>query len=325
MRRSLFTILLFIAGLLIFGVVFYMIGLKRIFLQLLKINLWFYLLAIISAIITLLLWTLRWKSFIKSTNYDVPLLSLFKILIIGLAINNLTPVAKLGGEPVRAYLLKKEFKIPMRRGFAIILSDLTTEFLISAMMVVISMLLITFYIQPPAWLSVSLVIFTILTIIGFGSLLGIYSNKNFINKTILWSIKKIKRLRPLERKILTRYKEFQESFKRCFKDKKLFSKAIIYGTMMKVFDVLKFLFIFMSLNYHIGVLEILIIIGISIILSTIPATPGGLGIIEGGIISSFILIGVSADVSAVAIFLERLISFWGITIIGGVLGIRTHQ
>ena len=57
-------------------------------------------------------------------------------------------------------------------------------------------------------------------------------------------------------------------------------------------------------------------------LMCIPATPGSLGIFEGGLISAFILIGIPAQIAGAAIFLERLIWFWGITLIGGMLGIR---
>ena len=121
---------------------------------------------------------------------------------------------------------------------------------------------------------------------------------------------------------MRRYGGFQHTFRENLQDRKLFLGALFYGFVMKFFEILKFLFIFMALGYSIGILEILITIGVAIMLLSIPATPGSLGIWEGGMISAFALIGIPLEIAATVAFLERLIWFWGITVVGTVIGIH---
>ncbi len=316
------NIFLFLVGLIIFLAVFYFIGIEKILYQLSMLNLFYYSISVLAVFLTLLCWIFRWKSFIKCCGYKVSNLSLLRNLLIGLAVNNVTPVAKIGGEPLRAYLLKEDNKIPIRKGLATIISDLTIEFFVSISMVTLSMLLITLYIQPPLWLSSVLVLFIAVSVLAFGGIFGIYSDKKFVGKILVWFIEKIKKLKTFEKTILRRYRDFQVTFRENLRNRKLFLEAMFYGIMMKVFDILKFVFIFMAIGYPIGILEIVIAVGIAIMLMSIPATPGSLGIWEGGMISTFALIGIPLEIAATAVFLERLIWFWGITVVGAVIGIH---
>jgi len=309
-------------GLIIFVLVFYFIGINNVVYHLSRINLFYYFLSIVTVFFTILCWSLRWNSFIKFNGYNVPTFGILKILFVGIFVNNLTPSGKMGGEPVRAYLLKKENKIPIERGFATIIADLTIEFLVSLIFVIISIFLATFFINLPFWLSFVLAIFLILSIICLGGLLGVYSDKIFISRIIIWFIRKIERIKPFEKKILEIYKSFQETFKKCFKNKRIFFTAIYYSILIKIFDVLKYILIFKALGYQIGLIEILIVSGVSVILMSIPATPGSLGIAEAGMISAFTLVGIPLYIATAAVFLERLIWFWGTSFIGMTLGLR---
>lgn len=314
--------LLFVFGLIIFILIFYFIGIEKILYQLSHINLFYYCLTILFIFLTIFFWMLRWKTFIKSCGYSVGNLQLLRNLMIGLAVNNLIPLAKFGGEPIRAYILKKDNKIPMREGLATVTSELTIEFFNSMLLIILSMFLIEIYIKPPLWLFSVIVIFIITSIFVSGLLFGIYSNKKFISKIIAWFVKKIKKIKTSERVILKRYQCFQKTFRKSFQNKKIFSEAMFYGIMMKFFDILKFLFIFMAIGYPIDIFKIFIVIGVATILINIPSTPGSLGIFEGGLVSVFALIGIPLEIGATVVFLERIIWFWGITVIGTLLGIR---
>ena len=94
-------------GIAIFIAVFHMIGISKILQNLQGLNVFLYSLAICFIFCSIFLWTLRWKLFIEAYGGKASTFNLSKNLIVGLAINNITPFAKLGGEPVRAYLLKK--------------------------------------------------------------------------------------------------------------------------------------------------------------------------------------------------------------------------
>lgn len=309
-----------LTGVILFVAVLYFIGIKEIIRNIIKINIGLYLLSMGCIFVSISLWVMRWKVFIEANGEDVAFWGLFQNLIIGFSINNLTPVAKMGGEPVRAYLLKKKEGIKMRRGLATILAELTVFFTFTILVVVLSVILITLTLSPPFWINIILIMFIFLASLGFMGILGIYSDQDVIIKILNWFGKKIKRINPYKERILSKYKEFQKTFKDCLDDKKTFSKALTYTVVARVFDILKFFLLFLSLDFYFGPIKILIGMGIAAILMTVPATPGSLGIFEGGMISVFVMLGAPAGVAATVVFLDRLVWYWMITIVGGSLG-----
>ena len=80
------------------------------------------LLAILSYALTLLAITLRWEVIVKEANIKTTTFSLYLMTLAGLAFNNLSPSSRMGGEPIRAYLLNKEAKCKMKDSFATIVS-----------------------------------------------------------------------------------------------------------------------------------------------------------------------------------------------------------
>lgn len=311
---------LFLVGFLIFISVFYLIGLDKIFYQLERLNLLFYLVGVGCIFSTIFCWSLRWGVFVKERYGQVTKLSLFKNLLVGLAVNNLTPVAKLGGEPVRAYLLKNEHEIRMRNGFATIISELSLEFAVSVPIVIFSTFLFMVLLSPPFWIYGTLSVFVVLVTLGLGGLIGIYSERGFLAKLIEKIITKVDRLKPYGDKILEVYRDFQEAFRENLRNKRTLFKGLTISLLMKIFAILKIYFIFMALGFEISLVKILIIIGTSYILLSIPATPGNLGIMEGGMTAIMVLLGIPPGVAATEVFLERLVWFWGVTAIGGSLG-----
>lgn len=307
-------------GLFIFVLTLHLVGIGKIVENLLKLNIYLYLVAIGCIACVIVFWTLRWQVFIKADGYDISFLKLLKSLLVGLAINNLTPLAKFGGEPLRAYILKKKSGIKMREGFATVLAELTIMFLSIILLVVTSMFLITLVISPPPWIVFILISFGVLASLGFLGIIGVYSGKDVIEKIIRWVGGKVERLRPYQEKILKRYKDFQETFRKCLQDKRSLAKASIYSMLGMVFNFLKFFFIFSAVGYAIDPLKIIIAMGIAMTLLSLPVTPGSLGVYEGGFISALAFLGVPAQIAATVVFLERLIWFWGVTLIGGSLG-----
>lgn len=319
MRKKILTIILFLLGLGVFLGIFYFIGIGEVVSEIKKANLFYYSVAILFAFAVMVFWSFRWKVFID-VGYKTSIIEVFKITLVGFSLNNLTPIAKLGGEPVRAYILKKRESVPGDFGLAAAFSELSAELIISIAWALITVLLLFFIFNPPLWVSSFMIAFIIISLICFASIFGLYSGNPTIDKIIIWFTKKIKRLRPLQGKILSKYKKFQKSFRRGLKNKKLFTKAILFSLMIKISNILKFLFIFMALGYEITILEIVIIMGITIMLMSVPATPGNLGIVEGGLISALVLMGVPVGIAGSVVFLERLITYWVFTSLGLLMG-----
>lgn len=318
--ETLKTVAALVVGILIFIGTFYLVGIDRVISNLSKLNPYFYLITIVSVFGSISMWTLRWEVLIRADGYDVSRFQLLKTLFVGLAFNSLTPVAKFGGEPIRAYLLKKNEGIKMREGFGTILAELTIMFITTVSLVIISVFLVTFFVSPPIWLKLALLPFGLISLFVFMGIVGIYSDRDVIVEILKWLGRNIERLESYKGKILKRYKEFQETFRKCLSNKKAFLKALLYSIIGQFLEFVKFFTIFLALGYQISPVKIIIIMGIGLVLISLPSTPGSLGIYEAGLISALALLKIPAEIAAPAVFLARLLWFWSVTTIGSLMG-----
>lgn len=310
-----------IIGLVIFGLTLHFIGIGKIFQNLAKLNIYFYFLALGCFFMSITFWVLRWRAFIKASGHEVSLSGLYKILFVGLGLNNLTPLAKFGGEPMRAYLLKREYGIKMREGFATVIAELTIFLIGNIAVVLTSIFLITTLMRPPTWLYIVLIAFGLLVVLALFGIVGVYSGRDVIVRIINWLGNKINRLQPYRKKILQRYKEFQNTFRKCLQNKRVFAEALVYTSLDRVFAFLRFFILFLALGHFVSPVKIVIAMGISSILLSLPSTPGSLGVYEGGFVSALVLLGIEAGAAGVVVFLDRLVWFWGITAIGGLIAV----
>lgn len=313
---------LLVIGIMVFILVFHFVGWNKIISSLKQLNPTFFLLAMVGTFCSISFWTMRWNLFIRERGYEISFFVLFKYLLVGLAVNNLTPLAKFGGEPVRAYLLKQKEGIRMREGLATVMAELSVMFFAIVGMVMLSITLFFLLMSPPIWIGLLLIPFGAFVILIFFLIRSIYSKEDSILRLLDWIGRKVERMKPYRDKIGRIYEEFREAFIRCLENRVTFTKASTLSLLVKVSDLAKFFFLFKALGYEISIVEILIMMGISAILLSIPATPGSLGVLEGGLISSLVFLGVPAGVAATVVFLDRLVWFWGISVVGGTLGLH---
>ena len=118
-RSAIFIIVSF----LILIVMFHFIGIENVIDALKKANLGLIALSIGIQIFTYFLYTLRWKLVNDAVNIKVSFRSLFPMMMVGLAVNNITPSGRGGGEPVRAYILSKEEGYDLKDTFAGVVAD----------------------------------------------------------------------------------------------------------------------------------------------------------------------------------------------------------
>lgn len=93
------------------------IGPEHIIEALKTANINYVILAVVIQFIILALWNTRWSLICKSLDIPHNMLSLFAMTIVGLAINDLTPSGRSGGEPVRAYILSKKSSESFKKTF----------------------------------------------------------------------------------------------------------------------------------------------------------------------------------------------------------------
>lgn len=311
---------LFLVGLTVFLLVFGIVGFGEIVTALGQIRPYLYGIGILLIILNIVAWSSRWHLFVKLTHPEISGFDLFKNMLVGLAINNLTPIFKMGGEAARVYLLKVRHGIRGREGLATITSDLTIEFIVDVIFAMMSFLFLMIFFRPPVWLYGILAVFVaVCSLLVFG-IFGLYTGQKIIYKIIGFICKKMKRFEGYEERLYQKYETFQKTFQKIMKNRRVFAGALTLTLLRKVLTVTTYVVIFAALGHTTNIVNIIIAVGIGYMLMVIPATPGSLGIFEGGMISVFVLLGVPAEIAASVVFLDRLIWFWGVTGTGSMVG-----
>ncbi|MEF8874344.1 MAG: flippase-like domain-containing protein [Candidatus Thermoplasmatota archaeon] len=314
-----------VIGMLAVGIVavigiFSIVGFDQIIESIFQMNPFYYALVIVVIILSMLVWSLRWGIFVRKSNPEVSRWDLFKIMFVGQAMNNLTPVFKMGGEAGRIYLLKRKYKIKVNEGLASISTDLILEFIVDMVLVFSAVILLMVLKSPPVWIYTILLVFLLVCSLIIFVIVEIYFDMKIIHKFIDFLFTKIKRLNKYRDHVFERYDSFRKNFRESLADRKRFAEGFSLSVGRKGLTIVKYYILLAAFGYNIGLVNIVIAIGLGLMLLMIPATPGNLGIYEGGMISVFIFVGVSPGVAATAVFLDRLVWFWGITAVGGSLG-----
>lgn len=284
-------------------------------------DLWYVILAILIQFAVYGLLTYRWSITTNSVGISVRKLHLFPMLMVGLAINNLTPSARGGGEPVRAYILSKYSRSPLENSFATVIADRgldTFPFIVLAILTIISMVL---YFHLSEWIVYTLIISVIIIIIIFCLAVYISVDKRAARKVTRWILGIIKIFSKrgyskIEKKVCKAIHGFQNSMRVMLNDRKVLAYGIPLSFLIWFFDIIRVYIVFSAFDVDVSLTVIAQVFIIASLISMIPLIPGGLGAVDGMMIVLYSYAGVPPSISAAATILERLISFWMTSVIG---------
>jgi len=284
-------------------------------------NPWYLILAVLIQLLIYGLWTERWAVTTSSLNISVKRRHLLPMLMVGLALNNLTPSGRGGGEPVRAYILAKYSNSPTENAFATVIADRgldTFPFIALAVFTIIAAVL---YINLPQWMVIALIICLILLVVLFALALYISLNREFGDRVIRWFLRILKRIsekthRKFEQRAINAVEGFQNSMKVMVTDRKVLLYGIPLSFLIWGLEILRVYVVFVALNVHAPVGIIAAVFVISTLIGMIPLLPGGLGAVDGMMILLYSYAGIPPSVSAASTIVERLISFWMTSILG---------
>ena len=81
----------------------------------------------------------------------------------------------------------------------------------------------------------------------------------------------------------------------------------------------------LPLHISLSIAQIVFIALVASLLTTIPALPGGLVLVEGGIIAVLVFFGLSSSQALSVAILDRLISYWSLIAVGLVVFLLSHR
>ena len=317
---------LFFLGLsiVILAVMLYLVGIDQVIEALKLAKLEFIGIAIALQIFTYYLYTLRWKILNNLADMDVGIKKLLPMVLVGLAVNNITPSGRGGGEPVRAYILAKEKNYPMQETFATVVADRaldTFPFVLLAVLTIIGMAL---YLDFDLWLLILMILAVTAIVIILILLIYMSINPNFGKRVDGWIIGLVRRFykknsEELEDKIHNVISGFQDTMKLVIYNKKVMYYALPLSFIIWIFEILRVYFVFLAFGAHVNPVVIGEVFILACLAGMIPLLPGGLGAVDGIMIIFYSAAGITASISAAATVIERLISFWMATILGLVI------
>ena len=298
--KNRYTILLLIVGVGIMLAMLYFIGLEDVLSALAMSNLYLVLLAILVQIFTYYLYTFRWYLINEAAGINKGVRELLPMVMVSLAVNNLTPSGRGGGEPVADRAMD------------------TFPFLLLAIVTIIG-IIFSFKLA-----TVWIVIF-ILAVAAITALVAIIIymcvNEAFGDKLIGWIIRLVRRFyknysQSTEDLIVDSVRGFQKTMNFLLRDKKVLYYALPLSFVIWGMEIFRVYLVFLAFGANVSLISIGEVFIVATLVGMIPLLPGGLGAVDGVMILLYANAGITASVSAAATVIERLISFWMATIIG---------
>ena len=253
--------------------------------------------------------TFRWRMLLENVGYTeengihLPKFwKLLEIIYVSWFANVIVP-AKLG-DLYRAYLLRREAGLPASRTFGTVLAERLLD-LIVLLLLFIPSVIISLHENLPPQLVLGLKITMMLVVVG---ILGLFMLRMFPTQIGMVVPKRFRGY----------YNQFQEgtigSFRRI---------PTLTGLTVGVWacEALRFFFIALALNLisgsfiHVMTASLFIALG-EALLTAVPFTGGGIGLVEGGMLAMISLFTPNTSLALAAIVIDRAISLFSVLVIG---------
>ncbi|MDQ3226301.1 MAG: flippase-like domain-containing protein [Chloroflexota bacterium] len=253
----------------------------------------------------------RWGRMIESAGFDrargytiPPTRGLTGIIVLAYFANSLVP-AKLG-DAYRAYLLKRESGVPFSAGFGTILA----ERLVDALMLVVVLAgsaVVVFGDQLPPQARPAATLAAILVVAGVVGLGVLWFTRDHV-------------IRLLPERLRGTYDRLQGAVFGSLR-----RPALVFGIGFFLWfgDGLRIWLVARSLDAGISPAVAILIAVMGALLTVIPFTPAGLGVVELGVGSVLVgVLGVDPVVAGSIIVLDRVVAYWSLLVVGAVLYVR---
>ncbi|MCA1665808.1 MAG: flippase-like domain-containing protein [Thermomicrobia bacterium] len=256
---------------------------------------------------------LRWQIILGNAGYDrahgietPSLAGLMEIIVLSWFANTLLP-AKLG-DIYRGYLFKKATGVSFTRTFGTILAERLMDILG----------LFSFLIVSGAVVFGNKVPRVAITLFLFGGALAIFG---LIGLLVLRRAEGLLE-RIVPKKVSVQYRRLEEGIFGSFgRWPSLIGLTAILWTQ----EGLRVFFITRALGLHVSLAVTVFVALAAALLTTIPLTPAGLGVVETGIVGILQFVGVGFNDAASVAVVDRVIGYWSVLLIGLIIYIFSRK
>jgi hypothetical protein len=143
----------------------------------------------------------RWQVILKGYGKAVGFWSLLRIQLAGYAVSYVTPAARIGGEPLRIYMLHKEHKVDYKTGTASIVLDKYMEYLGSITFGIIALGLLVFVPSIPLTIKYVLTGLVVFSFVGLSLIYYRLVNEKGLFSNIFTLFLSKKRLKKMSKSL----------------------------------------------------------------------------------------------------------------------------
>lgn len=259
-----------------------------------EVRITYFILAFSTYVLSVYLYSVRWQKVLASVGYNLTAKNIFPILFGTVLLNNLTPASRTGGEGLRIVWVNKQFGVSYTDALITTLFERVVE------TVPIALLLIyVLYMFPSLEIKFSPLTKPLMSNSLFLLLLAL-----IITGMVSWYFRE---------KLIPLLKEVQQNSKKLNKS---FVSTLLLSSAVWVLDIIRLKFVALALNLSLSLYILTAVSVLYLLIGLLPITPGGLGIVEGGLISLLLFFGLPLASAGSFVFLERLISYGLSSLIG---------
>ena len=274
-----------------------------------RVNLPVFALALVVFYLSFAARTLRWQLLLRNAGEQARFRPLLHILLLTWFANCILPAK--GGDLYRAYLLRRNAAISGSKALGTVLGERVLDFLVLMSLLMLSVVAL-FRSAMPARFEGGLVTGLIIALAMVAVLIGVQRQH--------------RRLMGL---IPERFRERAGQFRIGLIDALGRDRVMLVVLTLAVWAAesarLYLVTLALPLPVHLGPAHIIFIALVASLLTTIPALPGGLVLVEGGIIAVLSVFGLSPSVALSVAILDRLISYWAPVAVGAILLVVAGQ
>ncbi len=274
--------------------------------------------AIAIYFVSVAIWAARWQAALSFIDCGMSFSKRYLILCATIFLNNITPVARVGGDPFgRVYMSRKLANTSYSSAVAAVIGEhaLTPLVVVSFLMAGLILWLGKGSIELTSILAVLWALAALGAVFGprffFRRRIAIRRVSGIASRILGWFGQR-ERLREMLRGIEAFYASTYATIGRWRNILAIGSLTLLVGAL----DILRLYTIFVALGYHPTLPMLLVASSLPTIVGLIPFLPGGLILVEGSLVSVFALFGVPLNLALAATLIERGISFVLSTMVG---------
>lgn len=310
------TIPFFLAGILVVLILALIVGTEDIVKAISDIDKRIYALAFLVQVLAIFVWLSKWKILTKAIGLNVGARRMFPILLSGIFVNTAVPSAKIGGEPLRAYMFSKLGKVSLDKSFASVATDRALDGIPFIAIIFASLTVAIFTWNLPLYVIFILLLASAILAVGVVAFLYVCMNPVPAKGLIQWLIRRLRRVigkfRPVkyvERKVENLIESFGLRAQAILTNKRYSSPALALSFAYWILTVFRMWLVFLALGHSVSFVTIGLAVTLGLVLQAVPI-PGGLGVVEGMYTFIFQAAGIPAGAAFSAAMLDRGISFW---------------